>query len=659
MKQSLIFLIILSSVKLSAQEKNNLQVDFNKNVEFIGFTFFIGLLGEQYVNNTDRYDDGTPKKDWHTHNLAIYKAYSGFKNEASLQTIASALGQYHGSSLLKLVLSLNDFPNAKLEPTLNPDLYRFFDRNNADAAKTKAETFLKALNDFYQTTNFDQYFSRYQRHYDQALKEITQCLPHPRFINEMEIFYQTTFQQYQLIPSLTIPCGMGFATSKVEKNGTAIFSAFGCTSLQKITDNDALQMGFEDCARIFELTVHEFGHSFIHHSLQQMPLELIKKTEKLFDPIRLAMEDQGYTTWYATFDEHLVRAGEVIILRNLGLKEQAQKLYDSYKFKKNYKYIDQVLGELTSYGENKNESYDETVNKILTKLAMVSDTIPHNTRLVDSLSAKIHTEDINLFWKVFDQTYPGIKSSVLETEYLQKGSKGLKAFIPNRIESGKNLSKVVKQNREYYESIRESSLSIDTKKELMSAHFKKFRQLYPAAVFPDVYFVIGAKNSGGTAFKGGLIIGAEMFGNPNNKIAPRLDIDLLDDVVVHELMHFQQNYAADYSLLAQSIKEGAADFLCELVTGTHSNKQIFEYGDVHEAELWNEFKVRMDSNDWSGWLYSQKDKSRPRDLGYWMGYKITKAYYDKAADKSKAITDILTIQDFRKFLANSGYVGSR
>jgi hypothetical protein len=270
--------------------------------------------------------------------------------------------------------------------------------------------------------------------------------------------------------------------------------------------------------------------------------------------------------------------------------------------------------------------------------------------------AVLHTEDITLFWNLFDMN-PSLNAGILETEYLQKGSKGLKAFIPNRIQSGKHLSKIVKQNREYYKSIRESSLSVISKKELILAQFKKFQQLYPGAVFPDVYFVIGAKNSGGTAFHNGLIIGAEMFGNPNNKIMSRVDIDLLDDVVIHELVHFQQNYVLDRSLLAQSIREGSADFLCELVTGTHSNQKIYEYGNAHEAELWKEFKERMFENSWNGWLYYQRDKTRPNDLGYWMGYKITKAFYDKAENKSKAIVDILSIQDFKKFLTDSGYVG--
>ena len=48
---------------------------------------------------------------------------------------------------------------------------------------------------------------------------------------------------------------------------------------------------------------------------------------------------------------------------------------------------------------------------------------------------------------------------------------------------------------------------------------------------------------------------------------------------------------------------------------------------------------------------------RPGDLGYWMGYLIAKAYYERARDKAKAIREILTIRDFDRFLEASGYQG--
>ena len=273
----------------------------------------------------------------------------------------------------------------------------------------------------------------------------------------------------------------------------------------------------------------------------------------------------------------------------------------------------------------------------------------------DPDSSKIHTEDIALFWKVFDATRPGFDGKTFQKDYLDAGTEGLKGFIKMRIESGDNLSRTIKENLSYYEAIRNSSFSVTSKREILHKHFKYLKSIYPSTVFPDVYFVIGAKNTGGTTFKSGLIIGAEMFGKETENFKPRLDIEVIDLVVIHELIHFQQKYVADNTLLAQSIKEGAADFICELVTGSHSNKSFYEYGDNHEKELWLEFKEKMNSKDWTPWLYYSKDTSRPKDLGYWMGYKIVRSYYDNLEDKSKAVYEILNINNFNDFLLKSKY----
>lgn len=272
-------------------------------------------------------------------------------------------------------------------------------------------------------------------------------------------------------------------------------------------------------------------------------------------------------------------------------------------------------------------------------------------------SVTLHTEDIALFWKVFDETAPKFDAKTFQTSYLDAGSAGLKGFIKMRIESGNNLSKVVKKELYYYQQIRESSLSIDSRKAKMHEYFFGLKRIYPAAVFPDVYFVIGARNSGGTTFRGGLIIGAEMFGKETATFKPEVDIDAIEFVVVHELIHYQQNYPKNNTLLAQSIKEGAADFVCELAAGSHPYTALHTYGNTHERELWNEFSLKMNGTDWTPWLYYTKDKSRPKDLGYWMGYKIVKAYYTKMDNKQQAVHDILNITDFEEFLKKSGYAG--
>jgi uncharacterized protein YjaZ len=63
----------------------------------------------------------------------------------------------------------------------------------------------------------------------------------------------------------------------------------------------------------------------------------------------------------------------------------------------------------------------------------------------------------------------------------------------------------------------------------------------------------------------------------------------------------------------------------------------------------------MMGNDFKQWFSSDNVALRPKDLGYYMGYRIAQAYYDSRADKMAAIKDILTTRDPASFLAASGY----
>jgi len=198
---------------------------------------------------------------------------------------------------------------------------------------------------------------------------------------------------------------------------------------------------------------------------------------------------------------------------------------------------------------------------------------------------------------------------------------------------------------------------------------RSFAQLYPDAVFPDVYFCLGAMATGGTIGQHGLFIGVELFTDgatsPHSELSPwQLSVirppSLLPAIVAHEVTHYQQKVHGG-TLLAQSILEGSADFVSELVTGMTVNAPIHEYGNAHEMELWNEFKQAMNGSDVSQWLYnggSVTSTSRPADLGYFIGYQITKAYWGAHADKSASLRDILTVTNFPAFLAASAYAGT-
>ncbi|HEX6175813.1 MAG TPA: DUF2268 domain-containing putative Zn-dependent protease [Candidatus Binatia bacterium] len=308
----------------------------------------------------------------------------------------------------------------------------------------------------------------------------------------------------------------------------------------------------------------------------------------------------------------------------------------------------------------------------------------------DPNQAKFVTSDIDNFWRAFDlatkETDREKKIAIFQTHYLDKGSAGLRDFVRLRIKSAKGLVETIEKLPTFYASARPSTLRIADMEKKMRRSFRRFKQIYPDAAFPDVYFVIGVANTGGTASGSGLLIGAELYGltpkTPRDEfpawfktflpdvqdekellrlVTKALDtalkpVEKLPSIVAHESCHFNQHYPKQTTLLEKSIQEGACDLIAELTAGEVINPALKVYGDRHEADLWREFQAEMNGTDLSKWMYNGfKIKDRPGDLGYYMGYKISKAYYQNAKDKRQAIRDVLNIKDFPDFLDRSRY----
>jgi hypothetical protein len=290
-------------------------------------------------------------------------------------------------------------------------------------------------------------------------------------------------------------------------------------------------------------------------------------------------------------------------------------------------------------------------------LALQNDAVP--LRNHDPDAANISVSDVTLFWRAYDRwvkDYGGASGKlpeVLQHEYLDQGSIGVKDFIPHRIGSAENLSSRVLGNRAYYENVRRTTEQLEASLPEIRRGFHELQRLYPDAVFPPVYFVIGAVSSGGTSTDHGLMIGAEMLSD-KNPLAPSTDPVA---IVMHELIHFQQKHS-DSDLLASCLLEGAADFVSELVAGRNINERNKAYGDSHEEELWLKFREdikRTDKTD--DWLYNYRNKARvgPPDLGYYVGYKVSQSLYEISNDKAAALRTIIEMRDPQKVLEMSAY----
>ena len=135
--------------------------------------------------------------------------------------------------------------------------------------------------------------------------------------------------------------------------------------------------------------------------------------------------------------------------------------------------------------------------------------------------------------------------------------------------------------------------------------------------------------------------------------------EALPYIIAHELIHFQQDLPEQPTLLEAVIVEGSADFLAELIAGDHINRHIHEWALPREKAIWQHLEARAGSSDYSDFLYGGAGEGRPEgwpaDVGYFVGYRIAQAYYERADDKKQAIADILTCTDFAALLASSGY----
>lgn len=291
------------------------------------------------------------------------------------------------------------------------------------------------------------------------------------------------------------------------------------------------------------------------------------------------------------------------------------------------------------------------MNKMLTLILIVAcfakavgqdKTFPH-----DPQEAKFITSDIENFWKAFDSIEKS-NGNPFE-EYIENGTIGLQGFIPNRIINADSLLNMVNRRKQDYEKMRGIEMKIREQEKLIKPYFYALEYWYPYAVYPPVYFIVGRYNSGGTSSEDGLLIGAEKL----------TSLDHLPELVIHESIHFQQKWpeGGETNLLQQSILEGMADFIAELVTGIKGNEEANKYGNEHKDELCKEFVELMYKGDMQDWLYGTSGKdNRPNDLGYWIGYEIVKAYFDKAEDKKLAVNHILNIEDYERFLRDSGYL---
>lgn len=288
---------------------------------------------------------------------------------------------------------------------------------------------------------------------------------------------------------------------------------------------------------------------------------------------------------------------------------------------------------------------------------------------------KVFTSDIDNFWSAYDScqtTTDSLKQlHYIQTLYVDKGTKGLKAFMKARDYTPELWLNLLRKYPKFWKSIRPNTIAVKSKAKEIEQSIQKLKERYPYLKEAKMYFTIGGLRSGGTTTGDIVLIGAEIATGsaatdvsefPNKWLEGVFKSQQPGNIVslnIHEYVHTQQN-GTSQNLLGQAIREGACDFITELVIGKPLQNNYIVYGRAHEAALKEAFKLDMFTTEYSNWLYNGSNAVTMADLGYFMGYAICKTYYSNSPDKRNAVREIIELNysdtaAVENFLAASKY----
>jgi hypothetical protein len=274
-----------------------------------------------------------------------------------------------------------------------------------------------------------------------------------------------------------------------------------------------------------------------------------------------------------------------------------------------------------------------------------------------SAETMIHTDDVDLFYKVYDAADGHPTAEQLQRDYLDAGSEGLHNLAKLRNVSGVRIADTLSKHPELYVKARGCTAALPRVRERVEVALRNLVRLYPQARTPPVTIAVGrGKPVGVGSPVTGLQIGLEAlcsaeWMNPNVE-------DRFVHVLVHEYAHVQQvrELVDDEhpTVLGRSLIEGAAEFVAALTSGKTGYAHFDALTKGREREIETAFVADVDQTELSRWV-DNSTMEKGNDLGYWVGYRICKAYYQRATDKRQALREILELSDPHAFLAKSGW----
>lgn len=278
------------------------------------------------------------------------------------------------------------------------------------------------------------------------------------------------------------------------------------------------------------------------------------------------------------------------------------------------------------------------------------------------MGQNIVVDDVYNFWDAFDKVVHEKDSvrqvGLMKTLYIDKGTPGLDGIMRARRYTAEEYVYAINHYPRFWKSIRKNTLKARQFSNEIQMGIKQLKQIYPDLKPATIYFEIGILRTGGTTIDGMLLIGSEISMADKTTVTEEFDkryphlkshfnTNPINEVVflnVHEYIHTQQKETIGHTLLAQTLIEGAAEFLAELALNKPSPNPQIAFGYKNEEKIKAAYEKEMFSPNIYNWIWNSADNPfGMRDLGYFVGYAICKKYYDQAVDKKYAVKKIIEL----------------
>jgi uncharacterized protein YjaZ len=281
----------------------------------------------------------------------------------------------------------------------------------------------------------------------------------------------------------------------------------------------------------------------------------------------------------------------------------------------------------------------------------------HGASAPSAPSPEIHIEDVERFYRIYDAANGRPTAEQLQHEYIDAGSEGLHTLARRRNVTGARIAETLARNPKIYANARHCMTVLPRVKQRVQVALEKLARLNPEGQFPPVTVAVSRGKPAGIGYPdSGIQIGLEAvcaadFLNPNVE-------DRFVHLISHEYVHVQQAPALsgrdDLTVLERSLLEGGAELISELISGLVGQAHFPRLTQGREKEIETAFLADQDKTDLSAWL-DNSTLEQPGDLGYWVGHRIVKSYYQHATDKRQAVRDVFQMTDAKAFLARSGW----